>query len=243
MDEIPQKTFFMKENTRITHYLPYPVFLLDISISQTAKTLYALLLNRAMLSQKNGWIDEDGKVFIIFPIEAMSEELNKSMTTVKKALIELYNCGLLERKRLDFGKPNYLYVKLIHTDGNVTGISTENDTYDSQFSDLMKNRFQTANNYTEITDKEIPNRVMEQRKRYGRYQNILLSDEEYELLSKDYPHDLSRFIEELSAYLAATKRSYENYEATLRLWASRDRKNTIQEIHNQDYSCEEGESY
>ena len=243
MDEILQKTFFMKENTRITHYLPYPVFLLDLSISQTAKTLYALLLNRAMLSQKNRWIDEDGKVFIIFPIESMSEELNKSMTTVKKALVELYNCGLLERKRLDFGKPNYLYVKLIHTDGNMTGISTENDTYDSQVSDLMKVRFLTANNYTEIIDKEILDRVMEQRKRYGRYQNVLLSDEEYVLLSQDYPRDLSRFIEELSAYLTATKRTYENYEAGIRLWASRDRRSTAQEAQNQDYFCEEGESY
>ena len=42
-----------------TSYLPYPRFLLKMDISHTAKLLYALLLDRSTLSQKNGWQDSE----------------------------------------------------------------------------------------------------------------------------------------------------------------------------------------
>ena len=34
--------------------------------SINAKLLYALLLNRTMLSQKSGWVSEDGNVYVIY---------------------------------------------------------------------------------------------------------------------------------------------------------------------------------
>ena len=110
MEDIPESTIYMRQDTRMTRYLPYPVFLLDLSISQTAKVLYALLLNRAMLSQKNEWFDDEGRVYIMFTVEEMSNEMNKSQATIKKALAELYNYGLLERKRLGSGRSSVLYV-------------------------------------------------------------------------------------------------------------------------------------
>ena len=39
------------------------------SLSTDAKTLYGILLDRMSLSAKNGWLDEQGRVFIIFTIE------------------------------------------------------------------------------------------------------------------------------------------------------------------------------
>ena len=39
------------------------------SLSTNAKTLYGILLDRMSLSAKNGWLDEQGRVFIIFTIE------------------------------------------------------------------------------------------------------------------------------------------------------------------------------
>ena len=44
-------------DTKLPAYLPYPRFLLKMEISQTAKLLYALLLDRSTLSQKNKWQD------------------------------------------------------------------------------------------------------------------------------------------------------------------------------------------
>ena len=39
------------------------------SLSTDAKTLYGILLDRMSLSVKNGWLDEQNRVFIIFTIE------------------------------------------------------------------------------------------------------------------------------------------------------------------------------
>ena len=58
------------------------------------------------------------------------------------------------------------------------------------------------------------------------YQNIFLSEEEYAELKEDYPDRLERFIEEMSRYLAASGKSYQNYAAALRIWAGNDKKGT-----------------
>ena len=52
----------MRADTRLPPYLPYPRFLLQADLTQTAKLLYALLLDRATLSQANGWLDESGRI-------------------------------------------------------------------------------------------------------------------------------------------------------------------------------------
>lgn len=39
------------------------------SLSTDAKTLYGILLDRMSLSVKNGWLDEQNRVFILFTIE------------------------------------------------------------------------------------------------------------------------------------------------------------------------------
>lgn len=51
--------------------------------SINAKLLYALLLNRTMLSQKSGWVSEDGNVYVIYTIKQMANDLNRSERTVK----------------------------------------------------------------------------------------------------------------------------------------------------------------
>ena len=76
---------------------------------------------------------------------------------------------------------------------------------------------------------------------FGRYQNIFLSQTEYDELQAEYPDRLERFIEEMSRYLAASGRSYQNYAAALRIWAGNDKKKAPKK-GIPDYSCREGES-
>ena len=45
---------YMTDQTQIPVYLPYPRFLLGMNLTQTAKVLYALLLDRASLSRQGG---------------------------------------------------------------------------------------------------------------------------------------------------------------------------------------------
>ena len=91
---------------------PYPRFLLELDLSQTAKMTYVLLLDRATLSQKNLWIDERGFVFVIFTICSLAEQLGRSTVSVSSALKELDAAGLIERRRTRFSSPNHIFVKI-----------------------------------------------------------------------------------------------------------------------------------
>ena len=59
---------------------------------------------------------------------------------------------------------------------------------------------------------------------YTHLGNIFLSQTEYDELQAEYPDRLERFIEEMSRYLAARGKSYQNYAAALRIWAGNEKK-------------------
>mgnify|MGYP002239680203 CR=1 FL=1 len=75
------------------------------------KTLYGILLDRMSLSVKNGWLDEQNRVFIIFTIEDVKRALCCADNKATKLLRELEKFGLIERKRRGLGKPSLVYVK------------------------------------------------------------------------------------------------------------------------------------
>ena len=81
------------------------------NLSTDAKTLYGILLDRMSLSAKNGWLDEQGRVFIIFTIEDVKRALCCADNKATKLLRELEEFGLIERKRRGLGKPSLVYVK------------------------------------------------------------------------------------------------------------------------------------
>ena len=69
------------------------------SISAEAKILYGILLDRMSLSRKNGWLDEQGRVFIIFTLEEVMEAIGCADQKATKLLNELDSkAGLIERK-------------------------------------------------------------------------------------------------------------------------------------------------
>ena len=80
-------------------------------LSTDAKTLYGILLDRMSLSVKNGWLDEQNRVFIIFTIEDVKRALCCADNKATKLLRELEKFGLIERKRRGQGKPSLGYVK------------------------------------------------------------------------------------------------------------------------------------
>ena len=101
---------YMYEHTKMPPYLPMPRFLLNCPISNTAKLLYIRLLGKAQLSQKNRWLDGQGRVYFIYPIHQMATDMNKSETTIKDAMKELVKVQLLEKIPEGRGRPNRLYV-------------------------------------------------------------------------------------------------------------------------------------
>ena len=82
----------------------------DVSVE--AKVLYGFLLDRMGLSVKNGWKDEEGRVYIIFTVEAIMEHLECSNKKAVGLLRELEEkAGLIERRRQGLGRPSLIYVK------------------------------------------------------------------------------------------------------------------------------------
>ena len=64
--------YFYGQSGEMFSYFRVPKILFrDIrfkDLSTDAKTLYGILLDRMSLSVKNGWLDGQGRVYIIFPI-------------------------------------------------------------------------------------------------------------------------------------------------------------------------------
>ena len=83
-------------------------------VSSDAKLLYGLLLDRMELSYRNGWIDEQNRVFIIFTVEEVMTTLHCRSEKAVRLFAELDNkkgIGLIERQRQGLGKPAIIYVK------------------------------------------------------------------------------------------------------------------------------------
>ena len=78
------------------------------------KLLYGLLLDRMELSYRNGWIDEQNRVFIIFTAEEVMSTLHCRSEKAARLFAELDSSkgiGLIERKRQGLGRPTLIYVK------------------------------------------------------------------------------------------------------------------------------------
>lgn len=69
---------------------------------------------------------------------------------------------------------------------------------------------------------------MEAKKKYGPYENVLLTDSEMQKLTEEFPKDYQQKIDRLSEYMASTGKTYKNHLATIRSWARRDRQEAKQ---------------
>ncbi len=113
-----------KADTALPQFLPYPKFLVGSSLSYAAREAYTLLLSRAQLSQKNGWVELGRNVFVIYPVEELAKDMGKKKTRLFEALNELENADLIERKRVIFNGANRILLKIPQF-GNTDVHSTE----------------------------------------------------------------------------------------------------------------------
>lgn len=132
MEFIPYKANEILEH--LYYQIPQELFInskYKDKLNSDSKILYAFLLDRLSLSQKNHWIDEEYKIYLIFMREEVQEKLNLSDKTVTKAFKQLSNVGLVEEKRQGLGKPNLIYVgKIQHEESeNFSFLNRKN--YDS----------------------------------------------------------------------------------------------------------------
>ena len=56
-----------------------------------------------MLSARNNWTDENGRIYIIYSIEKIAEDLFYSRATIMRMMDELEHLGLIERRKQGLG--------------------------------------------------------------------------------------------------------------------------------------------
>lgn len=154
---------YLTSSTRLFGYMAFPRFLLDSGLSETAMLVYALLLDRARLSMTNPqWIDEEGHVFLRYPIRELAAALHRSEMTVKTALAALEQQGLILRQHLGIGIPNRIYV-LLPEERNLSAPGKENcppwgqktvSAEDRKLSGNKTNRVKQYNKFTRDYDCE-----------------------------------------------------------------------------------------
>mgnify|MGYP000791714587 FL=1 len=79
-------------------------------MSLDAKVAYTFLLNRFQLSRRNGWVNDAGEVFVIFPRKALAKELRICEQRVTAAFRKLAELQLIWEKRCGRGDANQIYL-------------------------------------------------------------------------------------------------------------------------------------
>ena len=168
-------------------------------ISAEAKLLYSLLFDRTELSNKNGWLDDQNRVYIIFTVAEIRECMNCGNKKAIQLLDELENkAGLIERKRQGLGKPNLIYVKSFYRTVDKYGerhfLKCQNDTSGSvkmtsqEVSESHSNN--TDNKKTEMNHTDLsflPGRESKRSDDYAQYESYFRSELEIPILIRNSP--------------------------------------------------------
>ena len=232
---------YFTKDTALPPFVPLPRFIIQGEHTINAKLLYGLILNRTLLSRKSGWYAENGAVYVIYTIKQMADDLNRSERTVKTALAELENAGLIQRVRQGWNRANRIFLKL--PDGVQFSSPPEgNDcTMGGQDSSHCIGQILPASNNNQENNRISKTDSSEESHRYGEFQNVFLTDSQLSDLKALYPGKCSAYIERLSQYMASTGKTYHSHYATIKSWIAQDATKAPNNKYDYDHIYGEGE--
>ena len=100
---------FMIASTPLPPCMPLPKAMLRLPVSNTAKVMYARLLDEILTK---GAEDSNGILFIRFPVREIAAALSRSPQTCKRSLNELEQAGMIMRVRQGIGEVSHMYILL-----------------------------------------------------------------------------------------------------------------------------------
>lgn len=107
--------YFTQEDLESFNFFKVPKALFTKEIFKPLKVeekiLYSAFLDRISLSQKNSWIDREGKVYIIYTNSEIEDYFGFSKGSTVKYMKNLEKIGLIEKRVRGLGLPNLIYVK------------------------------------------------------------------------------------------------------------------------------------
>ena len=196
-------------------------------------TYTIIYLKMQLTAMKNDgilkWTGLEGNI-----ADELSLDLDESPDDIKVTLAFLLSCGLAETS----DNVSYYFPYSVCNVGS-EGSSAKrmrdfrqrqkalNSPETSQCDEGVTPSLQTSDGEKEI-DKEIDKdsagtpAKQQTRHKYGTYQNVLLSNADYEKLKSEFPTDYNDWIERVSEYVAMNGKKYKNFLAVIRNWARRD---------------------
>ena len=100
---------FIIASTPLPPCMPFPKAMLRLPVSNTAKAMYACLLDEILT---RGTPDCNGILFIRFPIMEIAAALSRSSQTCKRSLNELEQTGMIMRVRQRIWEVSHIYILL-----------------------------------------------------------------------------------------------------------------------------------
>ncbi|MFI3255498.1 MAG: replication initiator protein A [Eubacteriales bacterium] len=226
------KYFYGNEIQNLIFYMTPKLLMRNKELSalpSDVKLLYILLLDRMKLSAKNGYKDNDDRLFVFFTQEEAEYELHKSNKTVCTIFAKLEEVGLIERVKLGQGKADKIYVK------NIDSQPADYPTFREYKKQLGENLGHSHANYTPtlehnltytIPNQGIPTKPMVEPLPYTPIyptRNLNDSGEKHQSYPRNCPQNT-----EYSPY--PTESSVDNYSNMTRLPV--DNYSTEQNVHS-----------
>lgn len=214
----------------------------DLNLHGNELALYAIIYG----------FSQDGRSEFVGSISYVMEWLGCSRPTAIKTLASLVNRGLIVKKVATNGFDCNAYKALPNPlEGSKDSLPEVVKKFNQGSKEILpgvvKNfnggsQNSLPNNYIDnntsiYSDRDIgaapaspppaPEREKDKKPvkhQYGEYKNVLLTDDELAKLREQFPHDWAARIERLSEYIASKGAKYKSHYATIRSWASRDKK-------------------
>ena len=165
-------------------------------LSSDAKTLYGILLDRVSLSRKNGWLDDEGRVFVYMTVRSIETALGCAHQKACGLLAELEEFGLIERVKQHLCKPDHIYVKNFIQVWNSNARRYENQTTEGMkftptevcksYSNNIDSNNNESNNTNPIISVGDEDTDADEREAYRK---LLYRNLEPEVLYERYPYD------------------------------------------------------
>ncbi|MFR5209925.1 MAG: replication initiator protein A [Clostridia bacterium] len=142
-------------------------------VSDSAKLLYGLMLDRMSLSIRNGWLDDDNRAYIFFTTNDVMEQMCCGTEKATKMLAELDSekgIGLIERVKQGQGRPAIIYLKKFYDieDKDTTSQSStsknENQAFEESKNKTFENRKTRLSEIESQDFRESKNKTFENRK-------------------------------------------------------------------------------
>ena len=117
MKERPSFQLMVQTDVQSIYHMQMPRWLFSdpryCEMSLEAKVTYTFLLNRFQLSRRNGWVNERGEDFVIFPRKALAKELRICEQRVTAAFKKLVELELVWDTRCGRGDANQIYLAYV----------------------------------------------------------------------------------------------------------------------------------